>query len=47
MIISVLVWINAKDTPESEGLPPIDEYRNDYENLEKQIMLTRCHQKKF
>lgn len=27
--------INAKDTPESEGLPPIDEYRNDYENLEK------------
>ena len=35
MVISVLVWINAKDTPESEGLPPIDEYRNDYENLEK------------
>ena len=47
MVISVLVWINAKDTPESEGLPPIDEYRNDYENLEKQITLTRCHQKKF
>ncbi|PEE33461.1 MFS transporter [Bacillus cereus] len=35
MVIAVLVWINAKDTPESEGLPPIDEYRNDYENLEK------------
>ncbi|MED2749900.1 MFS transporter [Bacillus thuringiensis] len=35
MVISVLVWINAKDTPESEGLPPSDEYRNDYENLEK------------
>ncbi|HDR4571395.1 MULTISPECIES: MFS transporter [Bacillus cereus group] len=35
MVISVLMWINAKDTPESAGLPPIDEYRNDYENLEK------------
>ncbi|EEL48428.1 MFS transporter [Bacillus cereus] len=35
MVIAVLVWINAKDTPESAGLPPIDEYRNDYENLEK------------
>ncbi|MED0967741.1 MFS transporter [Bacillus cereus] len=35
MVIAVLVWINAKDTPESEGLPPIDEYRNDYEDLEK------------
>ncbi|MFJ8528729.1 MFS transporter [Bacillus sp. NPDC094106] len=35
MIISVFVWVNAKDTPESSGLPPIDEYRNDYEDLEK------------
>ncbi|WP_242216847.1 MFS transporter [Bacillus cereus group sp. BfR-BA-01380] len=35
MVISVLMWINAKDTPESVGLPPIDEYRNDYEDLEK------------
>ncbi|MDM5190832.1 MFS transporter [Bacillus sp. DX4.1] len=35
MVIAVLVWINGKDTPESVGLPPIDEYRNDYENLEK------------
>ena len=35
MVISILMWINAKDTPESVGLPPIDEYRNDYEDLEK------------
>lgn len=35
MVISILMWINAKDTPESIGLPPIDEYRNDYEDLEK------------
>ncbi|MBO1579780.1 MFS transporter [Bacillus sp. XF8] len=35
MVISVLMWVNAKDTPESVGLPPIEEYRNDYENLEK------------
>ncbi|MCI4060672.1 MFS transporter, partial [Bacillus cereus] len=35
MVIADLVWINANDTPESEGLPPIDEYRNEYENLEK------------
>ena len=35
MVISILMWINAKDTPESAGLPPIDEYRNDYEDLEK------------
>lgn len=33
MVISVLMWVNAKDTPESAGLPPIDEYRNDYEDL--------------
>lgn len=35
MVISVLMWVNAKDTPESVGLPPIEEYRNDYEGLEK------------
>lgn len=35
MVISILMWMNAKDTPESVGLPPIEEYRNDYENLEK------------
>ncbi|MEH6889039.1 MFS transporter [Bacillus sp. JJ864] len=35
MVISILMWVNAKDTPESAGLPPIDEYRNDYEDLEK------------
>ncbi|GAC42716.1 MFS transporter [Paenibacillus popilliae] len=35
MIIAVFVWFCGKDTPQSVGLPPIDEYRNDYDDVER------------
>ena len=35
MIIAVFVWFSGKDTPQSIGLPPIDEYRNDYDDVER------------
>ena len=30
ILISIFVFFIGADTPESVGLPPIDEYRNDY-----------------
>lgn len=35
IIIAVFVLFCGKDTPESEGLPPIDEYRNDYDDAKE------------
>lgn len=34
---SILFMIFARDTPQSVGLPPIEEYRNDYPETEKQV----------
>ena len=30
IIVAILAYILMRDTPQSEGLPPIEEYRNDY-----------------
>ncbi|MGO2566438.1 glycerol-3-phosphate transporter [Brochothrix thermosphacta] len=32
IIVAILAYILMRDTPQSEGLPPIEEYRNDYPN---------------
>jgi len=32
ILIAILVFVIMKDTPQSMGLPPIEEYRNDYLN---------------
>lgn len=33
ILIAIFVWFCGKDTPQSCGLPPIDEYRNDYDDV--------------
>jgi len=30
LIMGVLIWVGLRDTPETMGLPPVEEYRNDY-----------------
>ncbi|MCG7410160.1 MFS transporter [Paenibacillus sp. ACRRX] len=35
IIIAIFVLFCGKDTPQSVGLPPIDEYRNDYDDVER------------
>ena len=30
LVVVVFILLKVRDTPQSEGLPPIEEYRNDY-----------------
>lgn len=38
LIIAVVSYILVRDTPQSMGLPPIEEYRNDYPNKSQQTL---------
>ena len=30
LLVAAFIWLTVLDTPQSQGLPPIEEYRNDY-----------------
>jgi len=30
LAVAVFIWLTLRDTPQSQGLPPIEEYKNDY-----------------
>lgn len=38
IITAILAYLAIRDTPESEGLPPIEEYRNDYPNKSHKLV---------
>lgn len=38
IITAILAYLAIRDTPESEGLPPIEEYRNDYPNKSHKLI---------
>ena len=38
LIIALVSYILVRDTPQSMGLPPIEEYRNDYPNKEQKSL---------
>lgn len=38
LIIAIISYVLVRDTPQSMGLPPIEEYRNDYPNKEQKTL---------
>lgn len=40
VLVAILAFVLMRDTPQSVGLPPIEEYKNDYQNKEKKMYET-------
>ncbi|MCA0990712.1 glycerol-3-phosphate transporter [Pseudalkalibacillus hwajinpoensis] len=40
VLVAILAFVLMRDTPQSVGLPPIEEYKNDYQNKEKTMYET-------
>ncbi|TDI71015.1 MAG: glycerol-3-phosphate transporter [Bacteroidetes bacterium] len=44
LVVTVFIWIMVRDTPQSEGLPSIEEYKNDYPRAFK---YEKSHEQEF
>ena len=44
LAIALFIWLTVRDTPQSEGLPPIETFRNDYP---KAFAYNNDHEKEF
>ncbi len=44
LAIALFIWLTLRDTPQSQGLPPIEEYKNDYP---KAFAYDDAHEKEF
>ena len=44
LAVALLIWIMVRDTPQSEGLPSIEEYKNDYP---KAFKYQKSHEREF
>ncbi|PPJ71838.1 glycerol-3-phosphate transporter, partial [Staphylococcus aureus] len=47
IIIAILSYILIRDTPQSQGLPPIEQYKNDYATSTKQTIETELTTKEI
>lgn len=44
LAIAVFIWLSVRDTPQSQGLPPVEVYKNDYP---KAFSYADTHEKEF
>lgn len=47
IVVAVISYVLIRDTPQSVGLPPIEEYRNDYSTKTKKRLKRSCRLKRF
>ena len=47
IVVAIIAYFLIRDTPQSVGLPPIEEYRDDYPNKEKTILETELTTKEI
>lgn len=44
LVIALFIWLTVRDTPQSQGLPPIEAYKNDYP---KTFVYLETHEQEF
>jgi OPA family glycerol-3-phosphate transporter-like MFS transporter len=44
LVIALFIWLTVRDTPQSQGLPPIEAYKNDYP---KTFVYLEAHEREF
>ncbi|MEE8496883.1 MAG: glycerol-3-phosphate transporter [Xanthomonadales bacterium] len=44
LVIALFIWLTLRDTPQSQGLPPIEAYKNDYP---KTFVYLETHEQEF
>jgi OPA family glycerol-3-phosphate transporter-like MFS transporter len=44
LVIALFIWLTVRDTPQSQGLPPIEAYKNDYPRT---FVYREAHEREF